>query len=124
MKKGAPMQHIDNYYKELSSIFALLSSELRLKIIHILSQKESTVSEIVAQVNASKYNVSQQLRQLALLGLIERKKVGRFVYCKLKGELNWDMVEQLRLTTSASITTLPSATTTVDQHVGQKELSA
>ncbi|MBT3234775.1 MAG: winged helix-turn-helix transcriptional regulator [Bdellovibrionales bacterium] len=111
-------------YKDLSIIFSLLSSELRLRIIHHLSQQESTVSEIVARVDASKHNVSQQLKSLSILGIVERKKVGRFVYCKLKGEFDWSMVEQLQLKTSPMMTHLSPSNDPVCQQEDQKELSA
>ena len=99
-------QHNHYNYKDLSTLFSLLSSELRLKIIHLLCQNESTVGEIVAQVDATKFNVSQQLRQLEQGGIIERKKLGRFVYCKLNYTINREQLEQLRSNISTTVTSL------------------
>lgn len=70
----------------LSTFFKFFSNPLRLKIICAISSGEKTVTEIVQFCDASKFNVSQQLKFLKLAGIVGTKKDGKFTYCTLKNK--------------------------------------
>lgn len=62
-------------------VFKALSDGTRLRIINLLlrSNRELCVCEIVDSINESQYNVSKHLKELKYAGLIEEKKMGRWV---------------------------------------------
>lgn len=62
-------------------IFKALSDKTRLRIINLLlrSRKELCVCEIVDSISESQYNVSKHLKELKYAGLVEEKKMGRWI---------------------------------------------
>lgn len=67
--------------EKYSLIFKALSDKTRLRIINLLlrSGKELCVCEIVDSISESQYNVSKHLKVLKYAGLVEEKKMGRWV---------------------------------------------
>lgn len=67
--------------EKYSRFFKALSDKTRLRIINLLlrSGQELCVCEIVDSINESQYNVSKHLKELKYAGLIEEKKMGRWV---------------------------------------------
>jgi ArsR family transcriptional regulator len=62
-------------------IFKALSDEKRLRIINLLlsSGRELCVCEIVDALDEPQYNVSKHVKELKYAGLIEEKRMGRWV---------------------------------------------
>jgi len=63
----------------IERICAALANPTRLKILHMLKEKEMSLEELSEVLGQSKANVSTQLRRLEEVGLIECK------YEKVKG---------------------------------------
>lgn len=73
-----------NKSKELSSLFDILSNEVRLCVLsNLYFNGEKNVTELQACSDSSQSNVSQQLSKLKALGIIESRKVGNEVYYKI-----------------------------------------
>lgn len=80
-KLDAEMGMREYKMEEYLRLFKALSDKTRLRIINLLlrSGQELCVCEIVDSINESQYNVSKHLKELKYAGLIEEKKVGRWV---------------------------------------------
>ncbi|RLG86636.1 MAG: ArsR family transcriptional regulator [Thermoprotei archaeon] len=63
----------------IERVCAALANPTRLKILHILKDKEMSLEELSELLNQSKANISTQLRRLEEVGLIECR------YEKVKG---------------------------------------
>lgn len=65
-----------NNSKNLSSLFDILSNEVRLCVLsNLYFNGEKNVTELQACSDSSQSNVSQQLSKLKALGIIESRKV-------------------------------------------------
>ncbi|MBT3234575.1 MAG: helix-turn-helix transcriptional regulator [Bdellovibrionales bacterium] len=74
-----------NQCDQMASFFSLFSNPLRLHILcELRDGVEKNVNTLSAAVGKSKHNVSQQLKLLRLLNIINQRKDGRFVYCQMK----------------------------------------
>lgn len=72
---------MENYLR----VFKALSDETRFRIINLLlkSGQELCVCEIVDALDESQYNISKHLKELKFAGLVEEKKIGRWVSYRL-----------------------------------------
>lgn len=66
-------------------IFKALSDKTRLRIINLLTHfnQEFCVCEFVDALDEPQYKISKHLKELKYAGLIEEKKIGRWVYYSL-----------------------------------------
>jgi DNA-binding transcriptional ArsR family regulator len=71
---------------KLKSFLQRLGNENRLKIIKFISEKESSVTEIVDATRLSQPLVSHHLKVLRDNGILETKRSGPFIYYKLKDQ--------------------------------------
>ncbi len=70
---------------QILEMFQLLSNKTRFRIICLLAQGEFCVSDIVEVVGESQMsNISQQLKMLAVTGLIERRREKQQILYTLK----------------------------------------
>ncbi len=69
-----------------SKICKAISHPTRLKILHLLREKEQTVGEISKKLDLEQSNVSQHLRVLRSTDLVEDRKEGLNVYYSLYNE--------------------------------------
>ena len=60
-----------------------LADPARLRIVMLCAQGECSVSELTRTLGLSQPRVSQHLKQLCDVGLLERFRDGHFVYCRL-----------------------------------------
>jgi len=60
-----------------------LSDPNRLKILHLLEDRELNVSEILAAVGGSQANVSKHLARMRLAGLVAARRDGPNVYYRV-----------------------------------------
>jgi len=62
-------------------LFKALADKTRLRIINLLirSGQELCVCEIVDSLSETQYNISKHLKELKYAGLIEKKRMGRWV---------------------------------------------
>ncbi len=79
------------------TLFQLLSNKTRFRIVCLLARGEFCVNEIVRAVCAGKLsNVSQQLKILALAGVVERRRQDRKILYSLKDRRVRNTVQFLR----------------------------
>ena len=69
--------------QELADIFKILSNPTRVKILHVLSQSEMCVCDIVAVLGLTQSAVSHQLRLLRASRLVKFRQAGKVVYYSL-----------------------------------------
>ncbi|MPZ88102.1 MAG: metalloregulator ArsR/SmtB family transcription factor [Nitriliruptorales bacterium] len=67
-------------------MFRAIGDRERLRLLTILSEGERCVSELAGTVEASLSAVSQRLRVLRAVGLLERRREGKHVYYSLADE--------------------------------------
>lgn len=63
--------------------FRVLGEPMRLRILDTLRDGELTVGELTAALGAGQQNVSKHLGVLAQAGLVERRKDGTAVRCRI-----------------------------------------
>jgi DNA-binding transcriptional ArsR family regulator len=69
--------------KEIAEFFSLLSVETRIKIIRLLGAKSLCVNAIAQQLGMTQSAVSQHLRVLRNVRLVEGEKRGYFVHYRV-----------------------------------------
>lgn len=74
----------DENLLSLADLFKAFSDVTRIKIITALSERELCVCEICEVVGMTQSAVSHQLRYLTQMGVIGRRKEGKFVHYTLK----------------------------------------
>lgn len=72
----------DGAAERLASFFSAFSDATRLKIIHALSKEELCVHELATLLNAKQSGISQHLKTLWQVRIVERRKVGLHVFYK------------------------------------------
>ena len=76
-EEGGLMDHLMNTFK-------LLSDETRLRVVMLLQQEELCVCQITGITGIAQPKVSKALSKLRDLGLVDDRRVDKFVYYKLK----------------------------------------
>jgi ArsR family transcriptional regulator, lead/cadmium/zinc/bismuth-responsive transcriptional repressor len=71
---------------DLSEIFAALADPTRVRIIYSILGEERSVGEIASRLDLSEPTVSQHLRRLKALRVVERRQAGRYRYYQLDDE--------------------------------------
>ncbi len=82
--KKAPLS--ESEIDRLSEILKSLANPARLRIVNLLIRGESTVSEICRKTGLKQSLVSQQLKNLRLNNIVQRRKDVPKVYYSLKEE--------------------------------------
>ena len=72
--------------KKNSKRFKALSDEKRLRIIKLLTIKEMCVCELMVALDMTQPNLSHHIQILENVGLVNRTKKGKWVYCSLADE--------------------------------------
>lgn len=70
-------------FQNMSDILKILAHPLRIKLILILAQKPSTVSELLKLLEVRQPNLSQHLTLLKRIRLLKTKREGKSVYYQL-----------------------------------------
>lgn len=70
----------------VSETLSLLSNPRRLKILCSLTERDRSVDELVRVSGGSISATSQQLKLLTLAGLLERRRLGRNIFYRLRDE--------------------------------------
>jgi len=81
--------------RELVGIFRALGDPTRLRILKLLSGGELCVCQLVAALQLSQPSISQHLAALRRAGLVEDRKVKRWVYYRLREHRDPTYVEPL-----------------------------
>ncbi|ALC81983.1 MULTISPECIES: ArsR/SmtB family transcription factor [Bacillus] len=80
----------------LNEIFHALADSTRREMVHMMSQKERTVSELAEPFDMSLAAISKHLKVLERANLVERKVNGRTHLCRLNTESLSQATEWLR----------------------------
>ncbi|MFC7392051.1 ArsR/SmtB family transcription factor [Scopulibacillus cellulosilyticus] len=91
-------QHMESLHEETlqtaAQIFKALSEPTRIKILHLLYQKECSVNEISKTLDMLQSTVSHQLRFLKQLRLIKSRRDGTTIYYSPDDDHVLNLLEQ------------------------------
>ena len=80
--------------KKNSKLFKALSDEKRVRIVKLLRIREMCVCELMVCLDMTQPNLSHHIQILENVGLVDRTKKGKWVYCSLADrELVEKMIE-------------------------------
>lgn len=97
------MYHGDDFHSEkldeetlflVSQIFKALSEPTRIKIMHLIHQKECSVSEISETLHMQQSTVSHQLRFLKNLRLVKFRREGTTIFYSADDDHVFNVMEQ------------------------------
>lgn len=77
---------VDQHVEAAAEVFRALGSPVRLQLLHLLSERNASVSELVAATNLSQPLVSQHLRTLRQVGVVAGDRDGRVVTYRLSDQ--------------------------------------
>ena len=84
--------------KKNSKLFKALSDENRLRIIKLLkAKKEMCICELMICLNMTQPNLSHHVQILENMGIVNRTKKGKWVYCSLADKKLVDNMIKLNL---------------------------
>ncbi|MBQ9394558.1 MAG: helix-turn-helix transcriptional regulator [Proteobacteria bacterium] len=75
-----------NRYEDMASLFGHFADPTRVRILHLLENRELCVCDIAALVGVTKSAVSHQLKALRLSKLVSARRDGQIVYYSLADE--------------------------------------
>jgi ArsR family transcriptional regulator, zinc-responsive transcriptional repressor len=78
----------------VSQTFKALGDPTRIRILHLLAEKECAVGEIVEALALGQSNVSHQLRFLKNLRLVKSRRVGTAMYYSPEDEHVMEILEK------------------------------
>ncbi|WDF05266.1 ArsR/SmtB family transcription factor [Shouchella hunanensis] len=78
----------------VSQSFKALSDPTRIRILHLLANKECSVGEIVEHLELGQSTVSHQLRFLKNLRLVKSRRAGTTIYYSPQDEHVLDILEK------------------------------
>lgn len=73
--------------KKIADFYKALGDEVRLKILHMLSEQEMCVCEIIDKLDMSQPAVSHHLKVLRQAGLVKDSRDGKWIYYSLNGSV-------------------------------------
>ncbi len=89
-------QHLDDETLfVVSQTFKALGDRTRIRILHLLYQKECSVNEIAETLDLSQSSVSHQLRFLKNLRLVKNRREGTSIYYSHDDEHVIQVLEQM-----------------------------
>ena len=80
----------------LSELFKALADETRIKILHLVAQRELCVCDLAFLLEMSLPAVSHHLRFLKALRLVKNRKEGKMVFYSLEDNHVLSLIEQAR----------------------------
>ena len=78
--------HRDRVFEQAAALFGLLSTPTRLRIVCMLMEGESKVSDLVDRLAVSQSMMSQQLGVLHQSGILGRRREGAQVFYRVDHE--------------------------------------
>jgi DNA-binding transcriptional ArsR family regulator len=76
----------DRVFESAAELFGLLSTPVRLKIIHAVCDGERNVSELLEQIDTTQPNMSQHLATLYRAGILGKRREGTQIFYRLQSE--------------------------------------
>ena len=83
--------------KRNSKFFKALSDQNRLKIVKLLTVKEMCICELMICLDMTQPNLSHHIQILENVGIVNRTKKGKWVYCSLADRKLVDNLTKLKL---------------------------
>ena len=83
--------------KRNSKFFKALSDEKRLRIVKLLTVKEMCICELMICLDMTQPNLSHHIQILENVGIVNRTKKGKWVYCSLADRKLVDNLIKLKL---------------------------
>ncbi len=83
--------------KKNSRFFKALSDEKRLRIVKLLMVKEMCICELMVCLDMTQPNLSHHIQILENVGIVNRTKKGKWVYCSLADKKLVDNLIKLNL---------------------------
>jgi DNA-binding transcriptional ArsR family regulator len=83
--------------KKNSKFFKALSDEKRLRIVKLLRVKEMCICELMICLDMTQPNLSHHIQILENVGIVNRTKKGKWVYCSLADKELVDKMIELNL---------------------------
>lgn len=80
MKRKTPKAISDELLQRVAERLKTMGNPLRLRILHLLEDRELTVTEILDKVHTTQANVSKHLTSLRASGLVTSRRNGVNVY--------------------------------------------
>lgn len=81
---------------QTANILKAMAHPIRWKILCVLGESELTVGEIIEKVGTTQSNVSQHIDILRNKDIIQSRKDGNRVYCRVRNKELQDLVENMR----------------------------
>lgn len=76
--------YLDKFdFERKAKVFAALADKSRLKILHLLTFRAMCVCELTVALKMTQPNLTYHIRKIENVGLVERKKEGKWVYYSL-----------------------------------------
>jgi rhodanese-related sulfurtransferase len=94
--KSSKRQFKDSAYHQLARVGEAISSPKRLELLDLLCQAERSVEALAEETGMSLANTSQHLKILRAARLVEARKTGRSVLCRLADESVGEFFSRLR----------------------------
>ena len=76
----------DAVIDSVAELFSLLSTPVRLKIIHALCTGEKNVSQLLAEIDTTQPNMSQHLSTLYRAGVLGKRRDSTQIYYRLESD--------------------------------------
>ena len=83
--------------KKNSKLFKALSDEKRLRIVKLLREKEMCICELMICLGMTQPNLSHHIQILENIGIVNRKKKGKWVYCSIANPKTVENLIELNL---------------------------
>jgi len=83
--------------KKNSKFFKALSDEKRLRIVKLLRIREMCICELMVCLDMTQPNLSHHIQILENVGIINRTKKGKWVYCSIANERQVENMVKLNL---------------------------
>ncbi|MGB9662591.1 MAG: ArsR/SmtB family transcription factor [Moorellaceae bacterium] len=93
--------------ERLMEYLKVLADPTRMKIIKFLLERDMYVCELVAVMDLAQPSVSQHLRRLRAVGLVEEKKEGQRVRYRLKKEVLAECQKELEIFFATPVKDIP-----------------
>lgn len=74
-------------YQRAARLFRLLATANRLKIVHALCEGELNVTQLLARIDSTQSNMSQQLNILYRVGILARRRDGVKIYYRIDDQV-------------------------------------
>lgn len=103
------MRDTDRLINQAAIIFKLLGDKTRLTMLKILDEHDCCVCELVEIFNMSQPSISQHLRKLKDVGLVQEERRGQWIFYSIdKESIHYNLIQTL-------LEQLPSQTYKVEE---------